>query len=64
LNVVLNAILIPRLGMDGAAISSAITMVLYCALAVVRAKQLTGITATIFSLRWNRGKKNGVLQTK
>ena len=51
LNIILNAVLIPIMGLTGAALSTAITMSLWSILLVFRVKNRLQINSTVF--RWN-----------
>ncbi len=48
-NIILCGLLVPRFGIEGAALSTSISMVSWSAIMVAVAYKLTGITATVFS---------------
>lgn len=53
-NIVLNLILIPFLGLEGAAISTLITTILWTTLMVIYVKRLVGVKVTVFNFRPNQ----------
>jgi O-antigen/teichoic acid export membrane protein len=56
LNVVLNLVLIPRLGIVGAALASSASLVLFNVVLVVRVRFSLGLDTTVFGL-WRRNEE-------